>query len=80
VKSAEDAQTKIDAILQRQQSAQDRIFAAGIDTTTFTGRMAALERQFARERFDEMKAGGEAMTDLLAAQDAERLKAAKGLV
>jgi hypothetical protein len=77
VKSAEDAQAKIDAILQRQQSAQDRIFAAGIDTTTLTGRMAALERQFARERFEEMKAGGEAMTDLLAAQDAERLRLLK---
>jgi hypothetical protein len=77
VKSAEDAQTKIDAILQRQQSAQDRIFAAGIDTNTFAGKVAALERQFQREREDEIKAGGEAMTDLLAAQDAERLKLLK---
>jgi Ca2+-binding EF-hand superfamily protein len=73
----EQRQAAIDAILQRQQSAQDRIFAAGIDTTTLTGRMAALERQFARERFEEMKAGGEAMTDLLAAQDAERLRLLK---
>lgn len=73
----EQRQAAIDAILQRQQSAQDRIFAAGIDTSTLAGKMAALERQFAQERYDEAKAGGEAMGDLLAAQDAERLKLLK---
>jgi hypothetical protein len=54
-------------------SAQDRIFAAANDNDTLAGQLAAQARQFDRERLDEVKAGGEAMTDLLSAQQAEEL-------
>ncbi|WP_210168651.1 EF-hand domain-containing protein [Methylobacterium sp. Leaf108] len=53
---------------------QDRLFAAGNDASTLEGQLAAYDRQARREREEEVKAGGEAIADLEAAQLAERLK------
>ena len=74
-KAAADERARIaEAVAGRIKAAQDRVFNASIDTTTFAGKVAALERQFAQEQADEMKAGGEAINDLIAAQNAERLR------
>ncbi|SNS36076.1 hypothetical protein SAMN05216374_0972 [Tardiphaga sp. OK246] len=71
-KEIEAAKAKADAIAQRTLSAQDRLFTAMNDNTTLEGQLAAADRQYARERLDEMKTGGEALLDLVAAQEAER--------
>ncbi|MHB2205074.1 phage tail length tape measure family protein [Methylobacterium sp. CM6257] len=62
------------AIQERRQSFADRQFAAQVDTTTLAGQLAAFDRKAQQERLEEMKAGGEAIRDLEAAQAAERLK------
>jgi hypothetical protein len=66
------AKAKQEAIDARVLSSQDRLFAALNDNTTLEGQLAAADRQYARERLDEMKSGGEALLDLVAAQEAER--------
>lgn len=63
-----------DAVNTRILSNQDRLFAATNDSTTLTGQLAAFDRNAAKERLEEAKAGGEAMASLEAAQAAERLK------
>lgn len=67
------AKAKQEAIDARVLSAQDRLFQAMNDTSTLEGQLAAADRQFLRERLDEMKAGGQALNDLVAAQEAERI-------
>jgi hypothetical protein len=66
-----------DERMKRIQSAQDRLFAATNDATTLEGQLAAFDRQAAKERLDEANAGGQAMVDLLAAQQAEELNLRK---
>ncbi|MHC2108987.1 hypothetical protein [Methylobacterium sp. CM6246] len=63
-----------DAVKVRISSNEDRLFAANTDADTLAGQLAAFDRKSARERIEEAKAGGEAMTSLEAAQAAERLK------
>lgn len=58
---------------RRADSYKDRLFAASNDNTTLEGQLAAQERDFARQRADEAKADGQAINDLVAAQEAERL-------
>jgi hypothetical protein len=62
-----------EAIDTRRLSFQDRVFAAANDNATLEGQLAAQARDFARERLEEQKAGNEAITDLLLAQQAEEL-------
>ncbi|WP_165616459.1 tape measure protein [Methylorubrum salsuginis] len=51
---------------------QDRAFAAGNDTSTLAGALAAQDRKAAQDRAAEAKAGGRAMADLEKALAAER--------
>ncbi|WP_342152312.1 phage tail length tape measure family protein [Methylorubrum sp. SB2] len=51
---------------------QDRSFAAGNDTSTLAGALAAQDRKAAQDRAAEAKAGGRAMADLEKALAAER--------
>lgn len=51
---------------------QDRAFAAGTDTSTQGGALAAFDRKAAQDRAAEAKAGGQAMADLEKALAAER--------
>ena len=60
-------------IEQRRLAAQDRVFAAIVDTSTLTGALAAFDRKAEQERRAEIKAGGETIADLEAALAAERL-------
>ncbi|CAH1658743.1 hypothetical protein CHELA1G11_12863 [Hyphomicrobiales bacterium] len=62
------------AIAQRQQGYYDRIFNAANDNSTLEGALKAFDRQAQREREAEMKAGGQAITDLELALAAERVK------
>ncbi|MBS7696273.1 MULTISPECIES: tape measure protein [unclassified Chelatococcus] len=62
------------AIAQRQQSYYDRIFNAANDNSTLEGALKAFDRNAQREREAEMKAGGQAITDLELALAAERVK------
>jgi GH24 family phage-related lysozyme (muramidase) len=62
------------AVKDRIQGFGDRLFAATNDTTTLAGQLAAFDRNALYERQAEVKAGGEAMVALEAAQAAERLK------
>lgn len=68
----EALEAKREAALQRQLSFQDRVFAATNDASTLEGRLAALDRQYERERAAEIRAGGEAIVDLEEAYQAER--------
>jgi hypothetical protein len=61
-------------IANAQQSAQDRLFAGTNDTSTLAGALAAYDRRAEQERAAEIAAGGQAINDLVAAQEAERLK------
>ena len=63
-----------DELASRRLGYDDRTFAAGNDTTKLSGQIAAQERKSTQERADEMKAGGELMASLEAAQAAERLQ------
>lgn len=58
----------------RLLSYQDRLFAATNDASTLEGALAAFDRQAQREREEEIAAGGEAILDLEAALNAERLQ------
>ena len=60
------------AAASRSMSYQDRTFAALNDTTTLEGQLAEQERKFGQERLDEADNGGQAMNDLIAAQEAEK--------
>jgi Ca2+-binding EF-hand superfamily protein len=60
-------------IAARALQYQDRLFVATNDNDTLAGQLAAYDRQAWREREAEMKAGGEAIKDLEAALQAERL-------
>ena len=62
------------AIADRRLGYEDRIFAAANDNNTFAGKVAALERQFSKERADEIAQGGEDLNTLIEAQNAERLR------
>ena len=53
-------------------SYDDRVFEAGIDTSTEAGSLLRFDRYAAREREEEMKAGGEAILELERALAAER--------
>jgi hypothetical protein len=55
--AAELEKQAADARLARQQSLEDRIFAATNDTSTLQGALAAQQRDFAKERLDEAKNG-----------------------
>ena len=65
-----------EAITERRAGYRDRTFAAANDNS-LSGQLAAFERQAQKERADEIKAGGEAILDLTAAQEAERAKIVK---
>lgn len=67
-----DEASKAAEIAARRLSYQDRLFAALNDTSTLEGQLAAYDRQALRDREAELKAGGEAILDLEAAQAAER--------
>lgn len=54
------------------QGYKDRLFAATTDTSTLAGALAAFDRTAMREREEEIKAGGESINVLVAAQEAER--------
>lgn len=60
-------------VLARQQSFQDRVFAATTDTSTLGGALAAFDRKANQEREAEAKLGGDALADLEQALAAERL-------
>ena len=70
--NAEEVKRIQDEIAARRSNASDRIFNAANDNSTLQGQLAAMDRKFAQERLDEVKAGGEALNDLQAAQEAER--------
>lgn len=70
---ADELKRQQDEILRRQQSYQDRLFAAANDNETLEGQLAALTRQHERERKEEIRLNGAAINDLVAAQEAERL-------
>lgn len=61
-------------IAARKLGYADRLFAAGNDTSTLEGQLAAFDRAAQREREEETKAGGEALVDLETTLAAERLK------
>lgn len=71
---AERAAAAEKAIADRRLGYVDRLFAAGNDTTTLAGQLAAFDRKAEQERQAEIAAGGQAIADLEAAQYAERLK------
>jgi hypothetical protein len=62
------------AVQERRVGYQDRGFAANNNTATLGGQLAAFERQAQKDRQAEMLAGGNAIRDLTAAQEAERAK------
>lgn len=62
-----------DAVNQRILGFQDRLFAA-TNTVDLAGQLAAFDRSAAAERLAEIKSGGEALTALMQAQNAERQK------
>jgi hypothetical protein len=62
---------------QREQSYQDRLFAATNDVSTLAGQLAAFDRKAEQERVAEIKAGGEAIATLEQAQAAERFNIQK---
>lgn len=73
IKITEDEQQRaIQAIRDRASAYDDRVFAAGNDNTSLEGQLAAAEREFAKQRAAEVKAGGEAINNLIAAQEAEK--------
>ncbi len=53
-----------DEIADAAQSIQDRIFALGVDTSTYEGALAALQYKQQQETLAEEKAGGELLVDL----------------
>lgn len=61
------------SIESRRLAFADRLFAATTDTTTLQGQLAAFDRAAQREREEEIAAGGEAILELEAALNAERL-------
>lgn len=61
-------------VLNRSKSYQDRLFAATNDSETLLGQLIAFDREANRQREEEARLGGGAMTDLEAALAAERLK------
>lgn len=61
-----------DAALGRAKSYQDRLFNANIDTSTLDGALASFNKKALEEQSAEMDAGGTKITDLIAAQEAER--------
>lgn len=72
---AEEAEkAAAEATARRMLSAEDRLFAARNDSATLDGKLAEMERQHARERAEEVAAGGQALAKLEEAQAAERLK------
>jgi hypothetical protein len=71
--AAELEKQAADARLARQQSLEDRIFAATNDTSTLQGALAAQQRDFAKERLDEAKNGNLDLAQLTVAQQAEEL-------
>ncbi|HKH28099.1 MAG TPA: phage tail length tape measure family protein, partial [Sphingomicrobium sp.] len=73
-RAAEEAQRRIEAIARRTEGYQDRAFGAGLDTSTLQGQLAAFDRRTQREIEQEYRDGGEAINDLIAAQQAERLR------
>jgi len=72
--AAEEATRRAEAAIRRMEAYQDRAFNAGLNNNTIEGRLAALARQQQREREEEMRQGGEAINDLVAAQQAEELR------
>ena len=78
-KEAADAKAKaeqdaLNASLKRMQDYRDRLEATTVDTSTLGGALAAFDYKATRERADEIAAGGEAINDLVAAQEAERFQ------
>jgi hypothetical protein len=71
--AAEIEKQAADARLARQQSLEDRIFAATNDTSTLQGALAAQQRDFAKERLDEAKNGNLDLAQLTIAQQDEEL-------
>jgi hypothetical protein len=71
--AAELEKQAADARLARQQSLEDRIFAATNDTSTLQGALAAQQRDFAKERLDEAKNNNLDLAQLTIAQQAEEL-------
>jgi hypothetical protein len=71
--AAELEKQAADARLARQQSLEDRIFAATNDTSTLQGALAAQQRDFAKERLDEAKNNNLDLAQLTVAQQAEEL-------
>lgn len=61
------------AVADRVQSFSDRLFAAGNDTSTIGGALAAFDRQAQQQLLVEDRAGGEARVELEAALAQERL-------
>jgi Ca2+-binding EF-hand superfamily protein len=66
-------QQQLDGMNTRNAQYQQRIAAAGIDTNTRAGAIAAQDAQFTQERIAENKAGGQAMNALLQAELDERI-------
>ncbi|MDP4024463.1 hypothetical protein Q8W71_17700 [Methylobacterium sp. NEAU 140] len=62
----------IDAANQRAGGYQDRLFAAQHRSDSLADQLAIFDRQSDRDRAAEVKAGGQALVDLEAAQAAER--------
>lgn len=69
----EQERLKREEVLKRQETFQDRLFAAANDNSTLEGALAEFDRKALKERMDEVRAGGEAVNDLEAALAAERL-------
>lgn len=70
---AKAEQEAYEASLKRIQDYRDRVFAAANDNSTLDGALAEFNRAAMREQADEIAAGGQAINDLIAAQEAERL-------
>lgn len=68
------AASSLEDILDRQRGYLDRYFNATNDDSTLEGQLRAFERNAAREREEEIRAGGEAMAELELAISAERLR------
>lgn len=69
---AKAEQEALDASLARMQTYRDRLQAASADTSTLSGALADFEYKAAQERAAEVQAGGQALNDLIAAQESER--------
>lgn len=72
-RAQEEAARIAEAAARRAESFIDRAFAAGLGDS-FQDRLLAQERQFQREREEELRQGGQAYNELLAAQAAERAR------